>query len=242
MRARGAKPRAGVRSWPPTDGSSAPVAPLAADQGGLFALRSSSGERPSVASRPVRVNWRAAACSQTEQRGGLEAIEQRNQTSPRTRSQIRCQSTAKRSARPMSPRSTRSGARRSRSTPARSARPTRSTSTCEAARAAGYADVVAPPMFAVVYCAPVGRAADLRPRDRDQLRDDGARRPGVRVGPAGRGGRRDHDDRERQGHLTRATAAATTCSSRSRPTSAASRSAAEPGPTSCEECELRWPI
>ena len=59
----------------------------------------------------------------------------------------------------------------------------------EAARAAGYADVVAPPMFAVVYSAPVGRTADLRPRDRAQLRDDGPRRPGVRVGPAGRGRR-----------------------------------------------------
>ena len=134
-------------------------------------------------------------------------------------------------------RSTRWAGRRSRSTPARSARPTRCTSTCEAARAAGYADVVAPPMFAVVYSAPVGRAADLRPRDRAQLRDDGPRRPGVRVGAAGGRGRRDHDDRERQGHLRSATVAATTCSSRSRPTSAASRSAAEPGPTSSEECE-----
>ena len=36
----------------------------------------------------------------------------------------------------------------------------------EAARAAGYADVVAPPMFAVVYSAPAVGAADLRPRDR----------------------------------------------------------------------------
>ena len=59
----------------------------------------------------------------------------------------------------------------------------------EAARAAGYADVVAPPMFAVVYSAPGGRAADLRPRDRAELRDDGPRRPGVRVGAGGRGGR-----------------------------------------------------
>ena len=52
----------------------------------------------------------------------------------------------------------------------------------EAARAAGYADVVAPPMFAVVYSAPLGRAGAVRPRRRDRLREDGARRPGVRVG------------------------------------------------------------
>ena len=71
----------------------------------------------------------------------------------------------------------------------------------QAARAAGYADVVAPPMFTVVYSSPVGGPADLRPRDRNQLRDDGARRPGVRVGPAGGGRRRDHDHGERQGHL-----------------------------------------
>ncbi len=37
---------------------------------------------------------------------------------------------------------------------ARWARPTLCTSTSQAARAAGYADVVAPPMFAVVYSSP----------------------------------------------------------------------------------------
>ncbi len=41
-----------------------------------------------------------------------------------------------------------------RSTRARWGRPTRCTWTLEAARAAGYADLVAPPMFAVVYSAP----------------------------------------------------------------------------------------
>ena len=54
----------------------------------------------------------------------------------------------------------------------------------EAARAAGYADVVAPPMFAVVYSAPVHGAGDLRPRGRHRLRADGPRRAGVRAGSA----------------------------------------------------------
>ncbi len=64
----------------------------------------------------------------------------------------------------------------------------------EAARAAGYADLVAPAMFAVVYSAPAVGPADLRPGDRAELRDDGPRRAGVRLGPAGPGGRRDHHD------------------------------------------------
>ena len=38
----------------------------------------------------------------------------------------------------------------------------------EAARAAGYADVVAPPMFAVVYSAPAVGPPHLRPGDRDR--------------------------------------------------------------------------
>ena len=63
----------------------------------------------------------------------------------------------------------------------------------------GYADLVAPPMFAVVYCAPaLGPAMSIRSRYR--LRDAGPRRAGVRVGAAGRRRRRNHDDRERQGH------------------------------------------
>ena len=59
-----------------------------------------------------------------------------------------------RPARPVShsPRSTtRSAARRSASTPRPSARPTRCTSTSTPPARPGYADVVAPPMFAVVY-------------------------------------------------------------------------------------------
>ena len=59
----------------------------------------------------------------------------------------------------------------------------------EAARAAGYADVVAPPMFAVVYSAPAVGPAIFDPEIETQLRDDGPRRPGVRVGAA-RCGRR----------------------------------------------------
>ena len=46
----------------------------------------------------------------------------------------------------------------------------------EAARAAGYRDVVAPPMFAVVYSSPGAGPGDLRPRGGDQLRADGPRR------------------------------------------------------------------
>src|SRR6266566_3571643 len=49
-------------------------------------------------------------------------------------------------------RCTRSGARRFASMRSRWARPTLSTSTCR--RRGGYADVVAPPMFAVVYSTP----------------------------------------------------------------------------------------
>ena len=45
----------------------------------------------------------------------------------------------------------------------------------DAARAAGYADVVAPPMFVVVYCGAGARAGHPRPRRGDQLRDHGAR-------------------------------------------------------------------
>ena len=95
---------------------------------------------------------------------------------------IPCQSTPKRSARPTSPSLYAVGREKIREY-ARAVGETNPVHLdVEAARAAGYADVVAPPMFAVVYSAPVGRAADLRPRDRAQLRDDGPRRPGVRVG------------------------------------------------------------
>ena len=48
-------------------------------------------------------------------------------------------------------------------------------------------------MFCVVYSAPAIGAGDPRPRGRDQLRGDGPRRPGVRVGRAGLRRRRDHD-------------------------------------------------
>ena len=49
----------------------------------------------------------------------------------------------------------------------------------EAARAAGYADVVAPPMFAVVYAARAVTPAMFDPEVGHRLRDDGPRQPGV---------------------------------------------------------------
>ena len=66
----------------------------------------------------------------------------------------------------------------------------------EAARAAGYADVVAPPMFAVVYCAPAMRRRDLRPRasaSTSRCMVHGGQE--FALGPARRRRRRDHDDR-----------------------------------------------
>ena len=69
----------------------------------------------------------------------------------------RCRSTPKPSARPTSRSSMPSAARRSASTPRPSARRTRSTSTSTPPGRPGYADVVAPPMFAVVYAGARGR-------------------------------------------------------------------------------------
>ena len=54
------------------------------------------------------------------------------------------------------------------------------------AKEAGFRDVPAPPMFAVVYSSGSVAPGDLRPGRRHQLRDDGARRAGVRLGRAGR--------------------------------------------------------
>ena len=71
----------------------------------------------------------------------------------------------------------------------------------EAALAAGFRDVVAPPMFCVVYSAARDGAGDPRPRGRDQLRGDGPRQPGVRLGRAGLLGRRDHDHGARRRDL-----------------------------------------
>ncbi len=47
----------------------------------------------------------------------------------------------------------------------------------DAARAAGYADVVAPPMFAAVYCAPAIGPAILDPEVGHRLLAHGPRRP-----------------------------------------------------------------
>ena len=54
----------------------------------------------------------------------------------------------------------------------------------DAARAAGYADVVAPPMFAVVFGGRAMAPGALRPRGRHRLLPHGPRRPGVRLGTA----------------------------------------------------------
>ena len=104
-------------------------------------IRRARGRRQRLG-RGVRVNWRAA------RRGGSPV------TTARVKEPFRCQSTPKRSARHTSPRSMRWAGRRSRSTRARWARPTPSISMCRPPATAGYADVVAPPMFAVVYSAP----------------------------------------------------------------------------------------
>ncbi len=55
----------------------------------------------------------------------------------------------------------------------------------EAALAAGFRDVVAPPMFCTVYSAPAIAPAILDPEVGYQLRDHGPRGPGVRLGRAG---------------------------------------------------------
>ena len=71
----------------------------------------------------------------------------------------------------------------------------------EAARAAGYADVVAPPMFAVVYAARAVGPAIFDPEVGINFAMMVHARPGVRVGTGRRRRRRDHDDRVGQGHL-----------------------------------------
>ena len=56
----------------------------------------------------------------------------------------------------------------------------------DAAKEAGFRDVPAPPMFAVVYSAGAMGPAILDPEVGINFADDGARRPGVRLGRAGR--------------------------------------------------------
>ena len=62
----------------------------------------------------------------------------------------------------------------------------------ETARAAGYADVIAPPMFAAVYCGPAIWPAIIDPEVGHRLRAHGPRRAGVHLARAGRRRRRDH--------------------------------------------------
>ena len=91
-------------------------------------------------------------------------------------------------------------ARRSRSTPTPSARPTRCTSTSRPP---------APPATPTWWrrrCSPSSTPAGRSDRRCSTPRSGstsryGPRRPGVPLGPAGRGRRRDHDHRDRQGHL-----------------------------------------
>ena len=108
----------------------------------------------------------------------------------------------------------------------------------DAARAAGFRDVVAPPMFCVVYRRPAMGAGDPRPRGRDQLRGDGPRRPGVRVGRAGLRRRQDHDRRQA---ATRSTSSDGmgfyVFESRLRQPGRRRGRARRPGPTSCAVSE-----
>ena len=62
----------------------------------------------------------------------------------------------------------------------------------EAAREAGFDDVVAPPMFAAVYSWRGDGAGRARPGDRHRLLAPGPRRAGVHLARAGRRRRRDH--------------------------------------------------
>ncbi len=134
-------------------------------------------------------------------------------------------------------RRTPSAARRSASTRSPSARRTRCTSTSRGARRKGYRDLVAPPMFCVVYCGAAAGAGDVRPRGRDRLRPPGPRRPGVPLGPARGRRRRDRDDHDGQGHLRARRDGLLRRSSRSPPTRTATRCASAPGRTSSAERE-----
>ena len=66
----------------------------------------------------------------------------------------------------------------------------------EAARDAGYRDVVAPPMFAVVYSSPAVGPAMFDPDVAMNFAQMVHGAPGLRVGRAGLLGRRDHDHGE----------------------------------------------
>src|SRR3977135_314035 len=109
----------------------------------------------------------------------------------------------------------------------------------QAARDAGYADVAAPPMFAVVYSAPSVGPPIFDPDvelNFAMMVHGGQEFQWGPVVVAG-GGVAARSGRERASRTSRKpTDGATTCSSRSRPTSAASRFVAGPGRTSSEEC------
>ena len=79
---------------------------------------------------------------------------------------------------------------------------------------------------------PAPSARRARPGGRHQLRDDGPRRPGVRLGRARLRGRHDHAPRRASRTSTSAAAWGSTSSSRCRATRTARRSCAAPGRTS----------
>ena len=82
------------------------------------------------------------------------------------------------------------------------------------------------------------RPGDLRPRGRDELRGDGPRRPGVRVGRARLLAATRSRPPPSASRSRRKTARASTSSRRTRSTRTATRSCAAPGPTSSGGSEM----
>ena len=107
-----------------------------------------------------------------------------------------------------------------------------------AAREAGFRDVVAPPMFAVVYSAPALAPAMFDPEvgmNFATMVHGGQEFEWERAGLLGR---RDHHHREMLSRSTRRTARASTSLSPLRSTGTASRWCAASGPTSSGGCEM----
>ena len=107
----------------------------------------------------------------------------------------------------------------------------------DAARQAGYADLVAPPMFAVVYSSPAVGPLIFDPEIELNFAMMVHGGQDFQWGELVDRRRGDRHDGVASRTSSKRTGAASTCSSRSRSTSAESRSAAASGRTSCEECE-----